>query len=138
MLLPKTFWLLLNFFQAMLENFNCQSSITFSWQPRWLKIFGHLLVVKLDDWNFFDQTNGVIKNLVTDGFNHLIGCSLISTINLTIEFFKFLPKKFWSLFEKQLVTTQRFFQSPLVTTKLWWLKPIWITTIFKAMKWCNF
>jgi hypothetical protein len=54
-----------------------------------------------------------------DGFNHLMGCSLISTIDLTIEIFKFLPKKIWSLFEKNLVTTQFFFQSPLVTTKLW-------------------
>jgi len=51
----------------------------------------------------------VIKNLVTDGFNHLMGCSLISTIDLTIENFKFLPKKIWSLFEKHLVTTEKFF-----------------------------
>ncbi len=36
-----------------------------------------------------------------------MGCSLISTIDLTIEFLKFLPKKFWSLFEKKLDITQK-------------------------------
>ncbi len=33
-LLPKTFWLLLKFFQIMFENFNCQFFITFDCQPR--------------------------------------------------------------------------------------------------------
>jgi hypothetical protein len=51
----------------------------------------------------------VIKNLVTDGFKHLMVCSLISTIDLTIENFKILPKKIWSSFEKKLDTTQKKF-----------------------------
>ncbi len=53
---------------------------------------------------YFDHTNFMIKILVMDGFNHLMGCSLISTIDLTIENFKILPKNIWSLPKKISIT----------------------------------
>jgi hypothetical protein len=54
---------------------------------------------------------------------------LISTINLIIEFKKFLPKNILSIVQKNLVTAQ----FVLVVTKVWPLKVFSVATRFKVI-----